>query len=327
MIESTDTILSKLRLLSFGFGVVASLLMLTFIISEGVANNAQARSSGYSHTSMASDMTGSPNAITRGLGSSIDKLGQSVDSTALAVNSSMRSFASATVRSSKAISHSAATNITPAARGIGNGVALAGHTATSGVVSVLQVPGKVAGFISDTTPISAFIKPSHQVEVPIIDPSSPELLAAIAAMPPTAAANQQTPQANAGPIWPIHGEVTTEFGVRHWPYQRVHTGMDISSPNPSGVTPVKPFRPGRVIDTVLSRQGLGNHVIIDHGNGLTSVYAHLASISVKVGQDVDTSTVVGMEGSTGVSTGTHLHFEIRVNGKAADPRQFISGQP
>jgi murein DD-endopeptidase MepM/ murein hydrolase activator NlpD len=72
---------------------------------------------------------------------------------------------------------------------------------------------------------------------------------------------------------------------------------------------------------------LGNHVIVDHGNGVTSVYAHLHSISVQVGQDVTLDTTLGLEGSTGASTGTHLHFEIRVNGQAANPQQFISGQP
>jgi murein DD-endopeptidase MepM/ murein hydrolase activator NlpD len=68
-------------------------------------------------------------------------------------------------------------------------------------------------------------------------------------------------------------------------------------------------------------------VIIDHGKGVTSVYAHLASISVKEGKKVGMDTVLGYEGTTGLSTGVHLHFEIRVNGQAADPRQFISGHP
>ena len=68
-------------------------------------------------------------------------------------------------------------------------------------------------------------------------------------------------------------------------------------------------------------------MIVDHGNGVTSVYGHLARISVSVGQEVDSSSVLGYEGTTGVSTGVHLHFEIRVNGQAANPHQFISGQP
>jgi len=83
----------------------------------------------------------------------------------------------------------------------------------------------------------------------------------------------------------------------------------------------------QIIDVVVSKKGLGNHVVVDHGNGVTSVYGHLASIAVKVGQDVDTTTTIGQEGTTGVSTGTHLHFEIRVNGQATNPYRFISGKP
>jgi murein DD-endopeptidase MepM/ murein hydrolase activator NlpD len=68
-------------------------------------------------------------------------------------------------------------------------------------------------------------------------------------------------------------------------------------------------------------------VIVDHGNGVTSVYAHMDSIAVKTGQEVGLDTVLGIEGTTGVSTGPHLHLEIRVNGQAANPRQFIDGNP
>jgi murein DD-endopeptidase MepM/ murein hydrolase activator NlpD len=68
-------------------------------------------------------------------------------------------------------------------------------------------------------------------------------------------------------------------------------------------------------------------LVIDHGGGLSSVYGHLYSISVKAGQMVDTNTVLGYEGSTGASTGTHLHFEIRVNGQPEDPKKFIPGLP
>jgi murein DD-endopeptidase MepM/ murein hydrolase activator NlpD len=165
------------------------------------------------------------------------------------------------------------------------------------------------------------------MEVPIIDPNSPELRAALAALPPAKTGNKTTSKSNSGPAWPIRGAITTHFGVPHWPYQHTHSGMDISDGRAPGITPIKPFRPGRVIDTIHSNYGLGNHVIVDHGNGVTSVYAHLASISVRTGQAVDLGTTLGHEGSTGASTGTHLHFEIRVNGQAADPRQFISGQP
>ena len=113
----------------------------------------------------------------------------------------------------------------------------------------------------------------------------------------------------------------------HWPYQPTHTGLDISDGQPAGRSEIKPFRPGHVIDIVRSNSGLGNHVIIDHGDGITSVYGHLASIVAVIGQAVDKTTVLGFEGSSGASTGTHLHFEIRVDGQARDPLQFIPGRP
>ncbi len=135
-----------------------------------------------------------------------------------------------------------------------------------------------------------------------------------------------SPQAAVAAIWPIHGEITTMFGVPELPYQAIHTGLDISDGKAPGITPVHAYRSGTVI-TVTSIGGLGHHMVIDHGNGVTSVYGHLNSFNVTVGQHVTTGYVIGMEGTTGVSTGPHVHFEIRVNGQATDPHQFISGEP
>ncbi len=193
---------------------------------------------------------------------------------------------------------------------------------------MFSVPGAIFGVVTNSSAVGAVIRPSdHEQSVPIIDPNSPELLAALSSMPPKNDAYPANQQSNLGPVWPIHGEVTTEFGVPHWPYQPTHTGLDISDGKPAGVTPVKPFRPGTVIEAVHSNSGFGNHVIIDHGNGVTSLYGHLDSFTVKVGQQVSLATVIGFEGTTGLSTGVHLHFEIRVNGQAANPHQFVSGQP
>lgn len=213
------------------------------------------------------------------------------------------------------------------------GVATVGRGVGSGIVFIVKVPGNAIEAVADTPMISTFIRPAdHQTDVPIIDPNSPELQAALAAFPAGEKEEKKTTtkkpnQKDVKPQWPIHGRVTTEFGVEHWPFQPTHTGIDISDSQAPGITPVKPFRPGRVIETVHSSAGLGNHVIVDHGSGVTSVYAHLASISVKTGQEVNPKTTLGLEGTTGVSTGTHLHFEIRVNGQSANPRQFIGGNP
>lgn len=127
--------------------------------------------------------------------------------------------------------------------------------------------------------------------------------------------------------WPLNGIVTTEFGVPHYPWQRTHSGIDISSARSAGTAPVTAFRAGTVIETIYSYSGYGNHVAIDHGNGVTSLYAHLSSIAVSRGQVVQSGDILGREGSTGASTGAHLHFEIKVNGQPVNPRGHIPGSP
>jgi len=111
-------------------------------------------------------------------------------------------------------------------------------------------------------------------------------------------------------------------------FEHFHTGIDISAPEG---TAVHAAAAGRVILAASSTGdggqlvGYGRYVAISHGNGFTTVYGHLDSINVKVGQQVDQGTVIGHEGSTGNSTGPHLHFETRVNGSAVDPAPYLKG--
>ncbi|MDB5182166.1 MAG: putative peptidase [Candidatus Saccharibacteria bacterium] len=128
-------------------------------------------------------------------------------------------------------------------------------------------------------------------------------------------------------IWPLHGKVTTEFGTPHRPWQPTHTGIDISSAQRSGSAAIVAFRDGTVAQVVRSSSGLGNHVVVDHGNGITSVYGHLYSSNVVEGQRVRAGDSIGREGSTGASTGTHLHFEIWENNIPKSPRRYIEGTP
>ncbi len=161
----------------------------------------------------------------------------------------------------------------------------------------------------------------------MIDPMLSEEIAEQSAVLEAETINETTNKIKSVTQWPMKGKITTHFGVPHWPFQPTHTGLDISDGRGSGSTPVKPFKFGRVIKIVYSYTGLGKHVLVDHGNGISSLYGHLDSIKVRENQDVDLNTVLGYAGSSGVSTGTHLHFEIMKDGNIVDPRQYIDGHP
>jgi len=90
-------------------------------------------------------------------------------------------------------------------------------------------------------------------------------------------------------------------------------------------TPVHAARGGQVVRAEPSTGGFGNVVVIDHGGGVQSYYGHLSAILVKKGQAVDTGTLVGQVGSTGRSSGPHLHFEVRRDGMSIDPTSDIAG--
>jgi murein DD-endopeptidase MepM/ murein hydrolase activator NlpD len=212
------------------------------------------------------------------------------------------------------------------ATGIGNGSMFVVNTVANSVVFVIRIPMNVYGFISGNRLASALISPSQAQEhndVPIIDPNDPALLAAQKALPAIDPAQQPVTTESPVIAWPLHGAITTYFGEKGPHYHPTHTGIDISDGKHS---PIKAYRAGTVI--AAGRDGgLGNRVIVDHGNGVTSVYGHMSVIYAQVGQQVDTTSTLGLEGTTGVSTGNHLHFEIRINGQAADPLLFISGRP
>jgi murein DD-endopeptidase MepM/ murein hydrolase activator NlpD len=123
---------------------------------------------------------------------------------------------------------------------------------------------------------------------------------------------------------PVTGEtdLTSPFGIRIHPILKriaMHAGIDLRGDLGE---PVRATATGKV--TIAGRQrGYGNVVEISHGNGLATRFGHLSEISVKVGQVVRIGEVVGKIGSTGLSTGPHLHYETRINGKAVDPQKFL----
>lgn len=115
--------------------------------------------------------------------------------------------------------------------------------------------------------------------------------------------------------------VTSEFGWRNCPYhgRELHSGLDMSAP--SG-TPIRAAQSGTVTKSCRT-SSYGNYTVIDHGNGMTTAYAHQSERLVKVGDTVSVGQVIGLVGSTGNSTGPHLHLEVRVNGSLTDPRSYL----
>lgn len=128
--------------------------------------------------------------------------------------------------------------------------------------------------------------------------------------------------------WPAIGVITLEFGESSG-YQIFHTGIDIASPVGKVGDPVNAFMPGKVIYAGEIFWGYGKHIIIDHGNNITTVYSHLDKIFVVKGQEITTTKqVIANEGQTGWATGPHLHFETRVYGIPVNPRTFLgTGDP
>jgi murein DD-endopeptidase MepM/ murein hydrolase activator NlpD len=116
--------------------------------------------------------------------------------------------------------------------------------------------------------------------------------------------------------WPVSGPVTSRFGAR---WGRMHEGIDIGV---AEGTPVQAAAAGVVIYAGWM-SGYGNLVVIDHGNGLSTAYAHNSSLVVGVGRSVAGGEVVSYSGNTGNSTGPHVHFEVRVNGAAVDPLGYL----
>lgn len=130
--------------------------------------------------------------------------------------------------------------------------------------------------------------------------------------------------------WPLPGyyKISSYFGMRMHPilkYNKMHGGIDIGAPKG---TPIHAAASGKVICAAWRSGGSGNTVIIDHGGGITTLYFHIMNggILVKEGQTVVAGDVIAKVGSTGLSTGPHLHFEVRKNGVRQDPLNYVKGK-
>jgi len=118
-------------------------------------------------------------------------------------------------------------------------------------------------------------------------------------------------------VWPIVGPLNSPFGPR---WGKFHAGIDIGSPQYQEVVAAAD---GEVLYASETHGGLGKAVVLQHGDGLRTVYAHLSIIVVEEGQTVRQGQAIGGVGSTGHATGPHLHFEVRRNGTALNPQDFL----
>lgn len=146
--------------------------------------------------------------------------------------------------------------------------------------------------------------------------------AAAAANNNSSSSNTSTSGSNqsSGYLRPVAGRISSPFGNRIHPVTgkpSFHGGVDFAASYGTGI---KATRAGEIIVKTYN-SSYGNYIIIDHGNGIASLYAHMSGFNVSIGQEV--SRIIGFIGSTGSSTGPHLHFEIRVNGTRVNPMNYL----
>jgi murein DD-endopeptidase MepM/ murein hydrolase activator NlpD len=142
-----------------------------------------------------------------------------------------------------------------------------------------------------------------------------------AAITPAPTEARRTPNRD-GWVLPVEGTITSRFGGRESPTTGApdnHTGLDIAAP---GGTPIQAAKDG-VVKFSGENGGYGNLVIIDHGDGTETYYGHASALHVQPGQQVKAGDVIASVGTTGNSTGNHLHFEIRQNGTPIDPAPYL----
>ena len=139
-----------------------------------------------------------------------------------------------------------------------------------------------------------------------------------------AAKNGTSTKAPGAYVWPCPSSrtITSNYGYRVHPVtgaKKLHSGMDIGASYGAAVVAAAS---GTVI---MSKYygGYGNCIIIDHGGGVSTLYGHMSSLVAKTGQTVSAGETIGKVGSTGVSTGNHLHFEVRINGSTVNPANYV----
>lgn len=169
-------------------------------------------------------------------------------------------------------------------------------------------------------------KDSMQAELDALDAKLDELNADAANISAQIAASQNPDKEYEGSgsfQWPCYGTITSYFGWRIHPIfgdYRYHSGMDIAVPTGTAIAAAES-------GTVILAQwygGYGNCVVIDHGGGISTLYGHNSALNVSVGQQVSKGQTIAAAGSTGISSGPHCHFEVRINGVVTEPLNYLS---
>lgn len=122
---------------------------------------------------------------------------------------------------------------------------------------------------------------------------------------------------------PIQAKMNSKFGLRYNPVydsNKMHTGVDFQAEHG---TPVFATSDGVVLKAICNKEGYGNHIVIEHDDSYSSLYAHLSGFAITQGQKIQKGQLIGYVGSTGTSTGPHLHYEVIENGKKVDPQNFF----
>ncbi|CAN7487057.1 M23 family metallopeptidase [Pararhizobium sp. LjRoot238] len=197
--------------------------------------------------------------------------------------------------------------------------------ATDAIVNIVARTGVKVG--DDEATAAAQVEEETAIGGPFVEPETTEVFdnslvaldTALARLEHVRSQARKLPFNNPSPA----SDITSRFGNRLDPFLgrlAMHAGIDFRAP--SG-TRIVATAPGTVI-TAGKGGGYGNMVEIDHGNGITTRYAHLSSLLVNVGDTISAGEAIGRSGSTGRSTGPHLHYEVRLNGEAVDPTRFLT---
>ncbi len=186
--------------------------------------------------------------------------------------------------------------------------------------ATINAPAAARGSALNAPPVAPLPKPALKPAAPVLKPAAPAPKPAAPVVKSVVAAPPGAGRATGSMRWPMGGIITTYFGERIW--YGIHMGLDIST---GCGAPIYAADGGTVIEAGWSPYGYGINAVIDHANGIRTRYAHMSRIAVGLGQRVAKGQYVGAEGTTGNSTGCHLHFEVIVNGVHTDPLRWLRG--